>query len=139
MNPILKNILAVIAGWFLGSVVNLGLVNIGHSVFPMENVNTQDMEALGEFLKTASMEFFVFPFLAHAIGTLVGALVAAFIATANHKMNMALVVGGVFFIGGIAASLMISAPFWFTVTDLLLAYFPMALLGAKIASKFTKA
>jgi len=30
MNPIIKNILAAILGWLVGSAVNMGIVNIGY-------------------------------------------------------------------------------------------------------------
>ena len=42
---------------------------------------------------------FVFPFLAHALGTLAGAFVAAKIA-ASHKMRFALAIGFLFLLGG---------------------------------------
>ena len=35
-------------------------------------------------------------------------------------------------LGGIAAAVMIPAPLWFIVVDLVLAYIPMAWLGAKL-------
>ena len=114
MNPVLKNILAVVLGWLLGSIVNLALVYTGHSVFPIEGVDPNDMEAIAEVMPTLSSEYFVFPFLAHAIGTLVGVI---------------------FLLGGIWASTMIPAPTWFIATDLIIAYIPMAWLGGKLGSK----
>ena len=134
MNPVLKNILAVVLGWLLGSIVNLALVYTGHSVFPIEGVDPNDMEAIAEVMPTLSSEYFVFPFLAHAIGTLVGAFIAAKIA-ATRKMTFALVIGVIFLLGGIWASTMIPAPTWFTATDLIIAYIPMAWLGGKLGSK----
>lgn len=133
MNPILKNVLAVVAGWLGGSVVNMALVQTGHSVFPIEGVDLQDMEALSQFMQSADLKYFVFPLLAHAIGTFVGAYLAAMIA-ASHKFKMALVVGGIFLLGGIAVNLMIKGPIWFMALDIILAYIPMAYLGGKIKS-----
>lgn len=137
MNPIVKNILAVIAGWLIGSAVNMGIVMLGHQVMPLEGVDPNNMEAVGKALETAGNEYFIFPFLAHALGTLVGAIVAYLIA-ANHKMKFALGIGFLFLLGGIAASFMIPAPTWFIALDLLVAYLPMAWLGGKIASNFSK-
>lgn len=31
MNPVLKNILAVIVGWLCGSLINIGLIQIDHT------------------------------------------------------------------------------------------------------------
>lgn len=131
MNPKLRNVLAVIAGWFVGSIVNMGLVSTGHGVYPIPGIDPNDMEALAEIMPTLESEYFLFPFLAHAIGTLVGAFVAALIAQGN-KLRLAMIVGALFFIGGILVNFMIMGPMWFTATDLLLAYFPMAWLGGKI-------
>ncbi|PKP15710.1 MAG: hypothetical protein CVU07_09270, partial [Bacteroidetes bacterium HGW-Bacteroidetes-23] len=77
---------------------------------------------------------FVFPFLAHALGTLVGAFLAAKIA-ANHKMKFAYGIGFFFLLGGIANVFLLPSPTWFTLLDLIGAYLPMAFLGGKLATK----
>lgn len=131
MNKTLLGVLAVVIGILVGSVVNMGLITLGYSIFPLEGVDPNDMEALGEALKTADAKHFLFPFLAHALGALTGAIVAAVVAPA-HKMRYALGLGVLFLLGGIAASFMIPAPTWFIAADILLAYVPMAWLGGKI-------
>lgn len=133
MNPILRNILAVVAGWILGSIVNMGLIQLGYLAIPIQGVDTSDMEALARAMPGLDFKYFIFPFLAHALGTLVGAYVAALIAV-KHKMWLALGVGLLFFLGGIWASTMLPAPTWFIVADLVIAYFPMAWLGAKLVT-----
>ncbi len=137
MNPILRNILAVIAGWIVGSILNGALIMMGHKVYPIEGIDTNNMEELAVAMPGLDFNYFIFPFLAHALGTLVGAIVAAIIA-ANHKMKLALAVGVLFLIGGIIACFMIPAPSWFIATDLILAYIPMALLGGKIGMRICK-
>lgn len=77
---------------------------------------------------------FLFPFLAHALGTLVGAFVAAKFAV-SHQLKFAMVIGMFFFIGGAMMVNMIGGPLWFNVTDLVFAYIPMAYFGGKLASK----
>ena len=32
------NILAILFGWFLGSIINLGLIQLGHKLFPIVRV-----------------------------------------------------------------------------------------------------
>jgi hypothetical protein len=66
-----------------------------------------------------------------------GALIAGSIA-ANHKMKFALSIGGLFLLGGIIVSFMIPAPVWFTATDIIIAYIPMAWIGGKIALRYSK-
>ncbi len=77
---------------------------------------------------------FLFPFLAHALGTLVSALVAALIA-ANHQMKITIGIGIFSLLGGIAAVYMIPAPTWFVVLDLVGAYLPFAYVGGKLVAK----
>ena len=134
MNPILRNILAIVVGWFGGSLINMGLIKLGHIVKPIEGIDPNDMEALAQVMPTLSYEFYIFPFLAHALGTFVGAFIAGWVA-ASHKMRYALAIGILFLIGGIMVNYMISGPMWFTITDIVLAYIPMAWLGGKLAIK----
>lgn len=134
---IIKNILALVLGVFLGMIVNSGLVEVGLTVFPVEGLDTEDFEAFKRAIAGYEPHQFIFPFLAHALGTLVGALIASLLAV-SHKRTFALVVGGIFFISGIAANIMFTGPIWFTALDILVAYIPMALIGAQIGTKLSK-
>ncbi len=134
MNPILKNVLAVIAGWFGGSVLNMSLVMLGTSVIPAVGYDTTNFETMAATAHVLEAKHFVFPFFAHALGTLLGAFIAAKIAATKAKA-MALIVGAIFFLGGISAGLMMSAPILMMVIDLTLAYIPMAYLGWILAGK----
>jgi hypothetical protein len=130
LKTIAWNALAVIAGIFIGSFVNIMLVNIGPSVIPMpEGADVSSMDKLKESMSLFGPANFLFPFLGHALGTFVGALVAARLA-ASHGLLLGLGIGGFFLLGGIAAVAMLGGPLWFQVTDLLVAYLPMAYLGS---------
>ncbi|MBJ2173714.1 hypothetical protein JBL43_05660 [Aureibaculum sp. A20] len=137
MNPILRNVLAVVTGWFVGSLVNMGLIRMGHTIFPIEGVDPNDMNALAEVLPNLEPKYFLFPFLAHALGALIGAVVAGLIAI-NNKMKFSLAIGGLFLLGGIAVNYILPGPRWFAVVDILLAYIPMAWIGGQIALKASK-
>jgi len=132
MNSILKNILAIILGLFLGGTVNMGIIMISGSIIPPpEGADVTTMEGL-----TASMHLFkpinfLMPFLAHAIGTLVGAFIAAKIAT-TRKMVFALAIGLFFLIGGTINVFILPSPTWFAILDLSCAYIPMGWLGWKL-------
>jgi hypothetical protein len=134
MHSTLKNILAIIIGWIAGSIVNMSLIAAGSKVFPIKGINPNDMEAYAEIMPSLGSKHFLFPFLAHALGTLVGAAIAYLIAT-NHKMKFAYAIGCLFLLGGIAVNYMLPGPIWFTMTDILIAYIPMAWLGGKITKK----
>lgn len=135
MNPILKNVLAVVAGIIVGSIVNMGIVMISGSVIPPpEGGDITTMEGLKATMHLFEPKHFIMPFLAHALGTLVGAFVAAKIA-ATQKLNMALAIGVFFLIMGAINNYMLSGPLWFTALDLFAAYIPMGYLGGKMAIK----
>jgi len=135
MNPILKNILAVLAGLIIGSIVNMGIVNIGSTFIPLpDGVDNTTMEGLKAGMFLFEPKHFIMPFLAHAFGTFVGAFIAAKIA-ATHKLKFALGIGVFFLLGGISAVFMLPSPTWFAVLDLSLAYIPMAYLAGKLATK----
>ncbi|MGB0931350.1 MAG: hypothetical protein ACPGVB_11265 [Chitinophagales bacterium] len=134
MNPILRNVLAVTAGIAVGMIVNMGIVTISGSIIsPPEGVNPADMESLKENMHLFQPHHFIMPFLAHALGTLAGAFVAALIAV-SYKMKIAVGLGFFFLIGGIAAVTMIPSPTWFAVLDLVGAYVPMGILGGRLAT-----
>lgn len=129
----LRNTLATIAGIVSGSIVNLLLVYVGSRVVPApEGVNPMDAESIRANLHLFEPKHFAFPFLAHAVGTLDGAMIAGLIAKPRGGWP-ALAVGGWFLLGGIVAALMIPAPPWFIVLDLVAAYLPIAWLGSRLA------
>ena len=133
MPPILRNVLAVVAGFVAGSVVNMAIVTVGPMVIPSPaGVDMSDMEKFAENLKLLRPANFIAPWLAHALGTLVGAFVAAKLA-ASHRMQFALGIGVFFLLGGIAMVSMFGGPVWFAAADLIGAYLPMAYLGGKLA------
>lgn len=135
MNPILKNILAVVAGVIVGSMVNMGIVMISGSIIPPpEGGDITTMEGLKSTIHLFEPKHFIFPFLAHALGTLVGAFIAAKIA-ATRKMLMSLLIGLFFLIGGTVNIAMLGGPMWFTALDIIVAYLPMAYLGYLLAKK----
>jgi hypothetical protein len=132
MKPIVRNILAIIAGLIAGSFVNMGIIMISGSIIPPpDGVDNTTMEGLKAGMHLFQPKHFLFPFLAHAIGTFAGALLTAIVAI-KHKMLCALIVGAFFMIGGIINILMLPSPTWFTIVDLVFAYYPMAYLAAKL-------
>lgn len=134
MNSIIRNVLAVIGGWAGGSFINISLIQIGHSIFPIKGIDTNDMEALAKVMPTLDAVYFLFPFVAHAVGTLTGAFLASKIAF-NHHMKFSISIGVLFLLGGIYMNYLLPGPTWFAIADISLAYLPMAWLGGKLARK----
>lgn len=131
MNPILKNILALIVGLFIGSIVNMGIILIsGSFVTPPAGVDMTTEEGLKAGMPLLHSKHFIFPFLAHAVGTFVGAYLAARIAT--KKLLFAMIIGIVFLSSGIWMVVTLHLPIWFTLVDLIGAYLPVAYFAGKI-------
>lgn len=128
----LRLIAAAIAGVVLGSVVNMGLVMVSGSVIPPPaGVDVTSMEGLKASLHLFEPKHYLFPFLAHAFGTLVGAMVATVLAP-GRTPGPALAVGVLFLLGGIINAILLPAALWFIVVDLVLAYLPAAWLGHRL-------
>ena len=133
---IVRNIAAVVLGLIIGSIVNMAIIMISGSIIPPpEGTDLTTMEGLKEAMTIMQPKHFIMPFLAHAIGTLVGAVIAAAIGTEKRKLTLALIVGGFFLIGGISNVIMLPSPMWFNAVDLIFAYIPMAWLGYKMVEK----
>ncbi len=116
MNPTMRNVLAVVAGFVFGSVVNMGFVNFGMSMVPRRNLSDRQRSR-----------------------TLAGAAAAARLGVSQH-FRLAMVIGVLFLCGGLAMVFMVpGAPAWFIALDLVAAYLPMAWLGYKLAATRIKA
>jgi formate hydrogenlyase subunit 3/multisubunit Na+/H+ antiporter MnhD subunit len=129
---ILRNILAVIAGLIVGGMVNMGIVMISGSIIPPpEGVDLSNIEGMREAMPLMEFRHFIMPFFAHALGTLIGAFIASFLAI-SHQLNMARIVGVFFLIGGIVMVVQLPSPLWFNIVDLVFAYIPMACIGGRL-------
>jgi hypothetical protein len=135
MKPILKNILILVGALVVGSIVNIGIIMLSGSIIPPPaGVDPNDMESIKANIHLYEAKHFIFPFLAHALGTLVAAMIVAKYAVVKKQFWVGLV-GGLFMAGGITAATSIPAPTWFVITDLVFAYLPMAWLGYKLVKR----
>lgn len=132
MSSIVRNVLAVIAGLIVASLVNMAVLTGGNRVVaPPAGADMSTAEGIRAAMSRMEPIQFLAPFLAHALGTLAGGFAAARIA-ATHKMKFALAIGVVFLLSGIVMVAMVGGPAWFIACDLALAYLPMAWLGGKL-------
>lgn len=135
---IVKNILIVIASVFIGGFVNMGIIMISSSIIPPpEGADVTTMEGLKASMHLFGPKNFIMPFLAHALGTFVGAFLVAWMIP-KHKMKFAIGVGAWNLIGGITNVILLPSPLAFTLIDLGLAYLPMAFLGGKLGMRMKK-
>ena len=130
-----RKLLAFIIGGVAGGVFNMALVNLSQSMYPLpEGVDPNDFEAHVEAvgLPTGAMMIVL---LAHAGGSLVSGLVCGLVAMRSCYLPAALL-GVLWTCGGIAMLMLLPAPTWFAVADVLL-YIPCALLGVKLGGALT--
>lgn len=135
---IARNILAFFVGAIAGGIVNMGIIMVGSKLIPAPaGVDVSNAESIANSIHLFEPKHFITPFLAHAIGTLAGVLIAYLIA-ASYKPILAYLVGVLSLIGGIAACFMIPAPAWFMALDLIVAYIPMAWLAILLGKRIVK-
>lgn len=136
MRHVLRLVLVVLAGLVLGSLVNGGLILLGGKLIaPPAGADVSTAEGLKASIHLFEPRHFVFPFLAHALGTFVGALAAAR-WTPGRTRGPAYMVGILFLCAGIANVVMLpAAPAWFSALDLIAAYLPMAWLAHRLVSR----
>lgn len=126
----IRIILGLILGLLIGAVVNGSIIHLGTMLFPYpKGVDVTTTEGMNAF-RDLSVKFYIFPFLAHAIGTLSGCLSALLILQGKFRWVI-YVIAYLFFVGGVVAVDMINAPVWFDLIDLSLAYLPMSWLALK--------
>ena len=128
----LRNIIGVIVGIVVATLVNGFLIYIGPMVVALPaGADNSTMEGLASTIHLFEPKNFIFPFLAHALGPMIGTFVTMLIAV-SHKMKIAIGMAVFFLLGGIAANVMIPAPFWYKAVDLIFAYIPTTLIGARL-------
>jgi hypothetical protein len=135
MHERLRLALAVVTGLVVGSAVNMAIITLGPTLIPPPpGADMTTAEGLKAAMPLLEPKHFAAPFLAHALGTFVGALAGVMIAVTRRAM-VAYIIGILFLCGGIAASFMIPAPTWFIALDLIAAYVPMAWLALRIGDR----
>jgi hypothetical protein len=135
MSVVLRNIAAVVSGTVAGGLVNLALVSVGPLLIPPPpGGDVSTMEGLRSTIHLFEPKHFIFPFLAHALGTLAGAWLAARLCGRRPLLH-ALLVGAVFLFGGALMAMSLPEAVAFNVIDLVLAYLPMAWLGHRVSGR----
>ena len=126
-------IIGVVIGLLVGSLVNGGIIALSpHVIPPPAGADLTTEAGLQAAMQLMEPKHYLMPFLAHALGSLVGAFIASKIAPVGRHIP-ALIVGAIFMAGGIYMAKILPAPTWFEATDIIVAYIPAALLGYVLA------
>jgi hypothetical protein len=133
---ILKRTIVIFISLFSGAMLNGAIINISSKVIvPPKGFDLNTAEGLQAAMPHMGPEHFLFPFLAHAIGTLISALlISRFLKSQQFVFSM--MAGILFLMAGVAMVIMLpGTPIWFILVDLIGAYIPMAYLGYKLVKK----
>ena len=134
MWPIIRSILAVIAGFVASNVIMLAIELINVVLYPdiVKAVESKDPEALKAAIAEPGAIGAMFVVLvAWVLGSLAGGFVTGWIGR-NAPVVHALVVGGFLTLGGIANNLQYPPPVWFWIATFV-AFIPAAYVGARLA------
>jgi hypothetical protein len=123
-------ILVLLASILLGGLLNGKIIEIQSFFIPLPpGADFSTEEGMKNSIHLLSAQHFIFPFLAHALGTLLSGTLAVLFLKKSNKLNYYLwFIGGLFFAAGTYMVTILPAPWWFNILDLTLAYFPMAWL-----------
>lgn len=131
----MRSILLSILGLILGALSNGFIVQLGAQVVEApKGLDLSTEQGLAKAMPLMGVEHFIFPFLAHALGTLIGAYFVTRVRV-DKPLIHSLAIGFAFLAGGVMMVVMLpQTPLWFILLDLLVAYLPMAYLGYRLGS-----
>ena len=133
---ILKRTTVIFIAIFSGAMLNGAIINISNKVIsPPKGFDLITMEGLQAAMPHMGPEHFVFPFLAHALGTLIAAILISRFLT-SQQLIFSMMAGILFLMGGVSMVVMLpTTPIWFVLLDLIVAYVPMAYLGYRLGKR----
>jgi hypothetical protein len=132
----MKSILLSVLGLFIGALTNGLIVQVGNQVVsPPKGFDLSTDKGLAAAITHFEPIHFLFPFLAHALGTFVGAFFVSKMRV-NRTLVNAMAIGFAFLAGGVMMVVMLpGTPLWFILSDLIVAYLPMAYLGYRLGQR----
>lgn len=136
-NNMVRNILAVVAGFIVGGLFVFAFEAIGHMIYPLPpGLDSSKPEMIAEYVRTAPIGAIMSVLAAQSAGSFFGGLVTGLIAVSRKQM-VAVIYGVLALIMALINMIMISHPVWFMVLSVLLPI-PLALLGSRVAGLFVK-
>ena len=130
---IFKRTLIIFVSIFSGAMLNSTIIQLSNKIIaPPKGFDLKTLEGLQAAMPHMEPKHFLFPFLAHALGTLLSAvMIARFLR--SQQLIFSMMAGILFLMGGVSMVIMLpNTPIWFVLVDIIGAYIPMAYLGYKI-------
>lgn len=131
----LRKISAVVLGAVTAVVLIIVIEALGHAIYPPPaDLDVTNFEALQAYVMNAPPAALLFVMAAWIIATLVGGLLACFIA-AETPLVYAAIIGGLVLLGTIINLLSIPHPLWFSITSVL-AIIATVFITSRLGSSF---
>ena len=135
MNTAVRNILAFLAGFVTLGVAKYIAAKLGAAVIPPPaGVDLSTLDGFKAAIPLYESRQWIPALFEHAVGSMAGGAVAALFA-ASRPMMLALGIGALHMVGGIAAAVMLPFPMWVVVIDLVAMYLPMAWIGGTLVKR----
>jgi hypothetical protein len=134
----IRKIMAVVIGIVAGGAFNMAIVTASQAVYPLpEGIDPNDFAAFKAQVTAHGMPTgaLIMVLVAHAGGSFVSGFVCGLIARRSWYVA-GIGLGILWTCGGIAMLMMLPAPTWFAVADIVL-YIPAALLGVRLGGTLT--
>ena len=124
----IRNIAAVVVGFTVGMITNFAIIQLDGMLYPMpEGVTFEDTERFAAYISTLPLLALLLVLVAHVGMAFVGGWVAALIST-RRCMLVAMIVGVLSMLAGIANMMMMPLPPWMWIE------FPLYLVAAWAAA-----
>ncbi len=133
-----RKIIAVVLGALVAVVLIIAIEALGHAVYPPpDGLDLTDPETLQAYIMEAPIGALMFVMGAWLVATLVGGLLACFIAREAPLVYSA-IVGGLVLLGTIINLMSIPHPLWFSITAVL-AIIAMIFITSRLGTSFVAA
>lgn len=137
MKDILRSILAFLLAIVVAYLITTTIIIFGHEIIPVpEGMNTNDFESIKSNFHLFKTKHFIFPLLAHAVGTFISAFIVSHFAV-NHKFKYAVGIGFFFTLASLILTIRIGHFNWIGLLEIG-HYIPVSILAYKIWERTLK-
>lgn len=136
MSVWVRNIFSVVLAIGVAAIVGSAIVILGHSIIPVpEGIDTNDIDSLRSNFHLFELKHFLFPLLAHALGTFAAAYVVSRFA-GSHHLFLSLGLGIIFMLASLALSFKLGHWPLIGIIDIV-QYIPVSFLGYYFGRRIT--
>ena len=130
-----RKIFAVVLGVIAAVVLIIAIEALGHSLYPLPaSIDVTDTDAMKAYVTTLPVTALLIVMAAWIVATLVGGLLACFIARETPLIYSA-IIGGLVLLGTIINLMSLPHPLWFSITSVL-AIIATIFITGRIGSTF---